>query len=147
MMRVSMCGGKSNISDRVAVKRASRVRFRSKDVSKTATRLEMHEKPPFVLKYCPRNARKTAIQWRMAALRAVPEGLRMYEDPPLVSGREMDAPRGERAPRQTYRKIDVPQDGHAARPFSPGPASGFSAPCALVRTCESSGESLRPRGS
>ena len=32
----------------MADKRASRVRFQSKDVSKTATRLEMHEKPPLV---------------------------------------------------------------------------------------------------
>ena len=65
--------GKSNISDRVAVKRASRARFRQIDVSKTATRLKVHEKPPFVLKYCPRNARKTAIHWRMTALRVVSE--------------------------------------------------------------------------
>lgn len=142
-----MCGGKSNISDRVAVKRASRVRFRSKDVSKTATRLEMHEKPPLVLRHCPGNARKTALQWRTTALKTVPEGRRCAKTRHLLDSREMDAPRGERAPRQTCRKIDEPRDGRAARPFPPGPASGLSAPCALVRTCESSGESLRPQGS
>ena len=99
-----MCGGKSNISDRVAVKRASRVRFRSKDVSKTATRLEMHEKPPYILSHRPGNARKTAIQWRTAALRAVPEGRRCTKTRHLLA-----------VARWTRREASVPRDRRTAR--------------------------------
>ena len=79
-----MCGGKSNISERVAVKRASRARFRQIDVSKTATRLKMHEKPPFVLKYCPPECAKNRHSMEDDGVKGDIGGLRMYEDPPLV---------------------------------------------------------------
>ena len=99
-----MCGGKSNISDRVAVKRASRARFRQIDVSKTATRLKMHEKPPFVLKYCPPECAKNRHSMKDDGVKGGIGGLRMYEDPPLVRHSQ-----DGRVARRACRKTGTPQ--------------------------------------
>ena len=99
-----MCGGKSNISDRVAVKRASRARFRQIDVSKTATRLKVHEKTAIRFEVLPPECAKNRHSMEDDGVKGGIGGLRMYEDPPLVRHS-----RDGRVARRAYRKMDAPQ--------------------------------------
>lgn len=64
----------------------------------------MHEKPPFVLKYCLPECAKNRHSMEDDGVKGGIGGLRMYEDPPLVRHSQ-----DGRVARRAYRKMDAPQ--------------------------------------